>query len=72
MTLKEIRENDLRFLHSSDKVTPAKYCIDILDSLFIPWEHLEFETPAEANKAYNTYLKAYPPAFVRKYAKIEF
>lgn len=72
MTLKEIRENDLRFLHSSDKVTPAKYCIDILDSLFIPFEHLEYETPAEANKTYNEYSKAYPPAFVRKYAKIEF
>lgn len=72
MTLKEFRELDLLYLKSCDKVTPAKYCVDILDSLFIPWEHLEFETPAEANKAYNTYLKAYPPAFVRKYAKIEF
>lgn len=72
MTLKEFRELDLLYLKSCDKVTPAKYCVDILDSSFIPFEHLEFECAAEANKAYNIHIKAYSPAFVRKYAKIEF
>ncbi len=72
MTLKEIRHEDLEYLKDCDKVTPAKFCVDILDSSFIPFEHLEFDSPAKANKAYNIHVKAYSPAFVRKYAKIEF
>ena len=48
------------------------YCIDILNSAFMPFKTLKFDNMDDCIKAYNKLEPIYYPAFLNRYKKTTF
>ena len=72
MTLYQERLAQLDALKSADCVSTVTFCIDLLNSCFTPYKTLKFSTMEECNATYDKLEPVHFPAYLRKYAKVDF